>query len=54
MTGQPNSTRFYQEEIENVTLQLTQDVTPKQRHDLETRLRVAKQYLAEPTPAFKQ
>jgi DNA polymerase elongation subunit (family B) len=54
MTGQPNSTRFYQEEIENVTLQLTQAVDEKTRQNLEIRLRAAKQYLVEPNPAFKQ
>jgi hypothetical protein len=50
MTGKPNSTKFYQEEIENVTLQLTQTVDETTRQNLETRLRVAKQYLSEPTP----
>jgi hypothetical protein len=54
MTGQPDSPQFYREEIENATLQLTQAVDEKTRHQLETGIRAAKQYLVEPNPAFKQ
>ena len=46
MIGRPNRIEFYQEEIENAILQLSQAVDEKTRQNLETRLRVAKQYLA--------
>ena len=45
---------YYQQEIALCEAKLTGETDPEERKRLETRIRVAKQYITEPNPPFKQ